>query len=411
MHSRKSPAGGKSPNVKPPDKHRKAAESSATKTKAAKAKPSKATNAKSGKLSRLEPRPQTYFMEQHGGRGRDGKPLEKVLAALKNYREVGPNQWVANCPCPDCHDTGEHLNVYLVADGRGQKLNNGDVVLRCYHAGCDGGCTLNEIVDALGLQMRDLFARGPDDGKRPVCGTPAVPRREAPLYKTLGKTAPPRPGTLCTAPDAERDWATMVQRFRTSLTKHDLRSLVEKLGVTPASLNCLDIGITTSGYTFPEFNGVGEVVGISLRTFTGDKCMLPGSRRGIYIPQGWWDRSDPLLVVEGASDVAAATMMGFAALGRPDCSSGAKQLAEVILTGAYGHDPKGVLFERNVVVMGENDAKPDGRWPGKTGAVKVAEELSWHLGRPVPWALPGKAKDFRAWAIALKQKERTHAKG
>jgi len=63
------------------------------------------------------------------------------------------------------------------------------------------------------------------------------------------------------------------------------------------------------------------------------------------------------------------------------------------------------------MVMGENDAKPDGRWPGKTGAVKVAEELSWHLGRLVHWALPDKAKDLRAWVVALKEKERAHANG
>ena len=139
--------------------------------------------------------------------------------------------------------------------------------------------------------------------------------------------------------------------------------------------------------------------------------MVPGSRRGIYIPEGWWDRNDPVLVVEGASDVAAATMMGFAALGRPDCSSGAKLLAEAILSGADGHNPNGVLLERDVVVMAENDAKPDGRWPGKTGAMKVAKELSWHLGRPVRWALPDKAKDLRAWVAALQQKERARAKG
>ena len=223
----------------------------------------------SGKLPRLEPRPQTYFMDKHGGRGRDGKPIDKVLAALKHPREVAPNQWVANCPCPDCYDTGEHLNVYLIADGQGQTLNNGDVVLRCYHAGCEGGCTLPEIVDALGLEMRDLFARGPDDGKRPVCGKPAVPRRDAPLYKTLGRTSPPKPGDLCTAPLSERNWFTMVQRFRDSLSAAQLQSLADELGVTASSLNCLYIGLTNSGYTFPEFNGGGEMVGVSLRTFAG----------------------------------------------------------------------------------------------------------------------------------------------
>ena len=365
--------------------------------------------AKNGKLPRRQPREQT-FLPEHSGRTNDTRPpIKKVLSALKNYRKAGPDQWVACCPCPDCHDTSEHLHVYRIADGKGQKLNDGDVVLRCYHAGNEGGCTVAEIVEALGLQMGDLFALGPDAAKPPALRKAVTPRREAPLYTTLGKTAPPPSGDLRTADGAERDWAAMVKQHQLSLTKQTLKELATELGVTPQSLSCLHIGLTRLGFTFPEFNGAGEVVGISVRRFDGDKLMLPGSRRGIYIPQGWYGRRDPVLLVEGASDVAAATMLGFAALGRPDCSSGAKMLAEAILTGVDGYDPDGILVERKVVVMGENDAKPDGRWPGKTGAIKVAEELSWHLGRPVSWALPDTAKDLRAWVAALKQAEQHHA--
>ena len=260
----------------------------------------------------------------------------------------------------------------------------------------------------MGLQMSDLFAQGADAIKHPTCCKPSAPRRKAPLYQTLGKTVPLKPGDLRTSPYADRDWATIVERFRASLPRPKLKAVADELGLTPESLECLYIGLSNIGFTFPEFNGAGEVVGVSVRTITGGKLMLPGSRRGIYIPRGWYARSDPILLVEGASDVAAATMLGFAALGRPDCSSGAKLLAEAILTGADGYDPDGVVAERGVVVMGENDAKPDGRWPGKAGAEKVAKELAWNLGWPVTWALPDKAKDLRAWVAALTQKERTH---
>ena len=365
---------------------------------------------KSGKLAKDQPRQRTYFVEKHGvDRSRDTRPpIDKVLAALPDAQEIGPDHWTANCPCKGCHDTGQHLNIYVVTGGKGQKLNDGDVVLRCYHAGQECGCTVPEILDALGLEMADIYAHDTDETKSPACRKPAVPRRESPLYKTLGKTVPLALGELRTAPDAARTWAPMVKRFQASLSKEKLQELADELGVTTASLECLHVGMTNLGYTFPEFNGAGEVVGVSLRMFEGGKCMLLGSHRGIYIPQGWYTRNDPVLLVEGASDVAAATMLGFAALGRPDCSSGAKLLAEAILTGADGYDPD-VQTERAVVVMGENDMKPDGRWPGKTGAMRVAKELAWHLGRPVQWALPDKVKDLREWATVLKQKELHHA--
>ncbi len=364
----------------------------------------------SGKLPRHQPRKQTYFVNRHGGVRDKRPPIDKVLAKLPDAKTIGPNQWKANCPCPDCHDTGQHLNVYLITAGKGQKLNDGDVVVRCYHAGQEGGCTVAEILDAMGLEIRDLYAQDADADKEPAARKPVAVHREAPIHRTLGKTAPPPTGKLRTAADAKRDFATMATRFRAAMSVAKLYDLAEELNVSAASLRCLHVGLMSFGYTFPEFNGAGEVVGIGIRKFNGEKLMMPGSGRGIYIPRGWYTRSDPILLVEGASDTAAATMLGFAALGRSDCSSGAKLLAEAILTGADGYDPDGVQPER-VVVLGENDAKPDGRWPGKTGAIKVANELAWHLGRPVHWALPEKAKDLRAWVTALKEKERRHVQG
>jgi hypothetical protein len=50
------------------------------------------------------------------------------------------------------------------------------------------------------------------------------------------------------------------------------------------------------------------------------------------------------------------------------------------------------------VVLGEYDPKPDGKWPGRDGAAKVAADLADRLGRSVFWALPlDSAKDVRGW--------------
>ncbi len=63
------------------------------------------------------------------------------------------------------------------------------------------------------------------------------------------------------------------------------------------------------------------------------------------------------------------------ALGRPSNASGAADLTE--------H-----FRGRDLVFVGENDRKPDGSWPGRDGAMKLALELASFLGRPVRVAMP-----------------------
>jgi hypothetical protein len=53
---------------------------------------------------------------------------------------------------------------------------------------------------------------------------------------------------------------------------------------------------------------------------------------------------------------------------------------------------------RPVWVLGENDAKPDGQWPGRDGALQTSRLLMTRLQRPFQWALPGgQSKDLRSW--------------
>lgn len=97
-----------------------------------------------------------------------------------------------------------------------------------------------------------------------------------------------------------------------------------------------------------------------------------------------------VLVVEGGSDVAAALELGLCAVGRPSSAAGVDDLAEL-------------LVGRPVLVLGERDEKPDGRHPGKAGAVSIARGLSERWGKPVSWALPlDGAKDLRQWLTMLK---------
>lgn len=109
-----------------------------------------------------------------------------------------------------------------------------------------------------------------------------------------------------------------------------------------------------------------------------------GGRRGLAVPDSLSDLPDPVLIVEGASDTAACLTLGLSAVGRASNRS-ATHLAEL-------------LAGRKVLVVGENDKKPDGSWPGRDGAVAVANSLVKSWGKSVSWALPPEcAKDIRDW--------------
>lgn len=67
--------------------------------------------------------------------------IEEILARLEQPRRTG-DQWAARCPAH--HDRAPSLTVAHGEDGR--------VLLRCH-----AGCTTDQIVHALGLELRDLF--------------------------------------------------------------------------------------------------------------------------------------------------------------------------------------------------------------------------------------------------------------
>ena len=162
------------------------------------------------------------------------------------------------------------------------------------------------------------------------------------------------------------------------------QALAEALGVTPASLKAIGLGWNGQSYTFPERAADGTIIGVTTRSRRGRKLAMKGSRRGLIIPTGFTNLPDPVLIVEGPSDVAAALSMGLSAVGRPSAASGADQLARLL---------KG----REVIVVGENDRKEDGRWPGREGAKAIAERLSADWQAPVQWSLPPDGtKDLRA---------------
>ena len=188
-------------------------------------------------------------------------------------------------------------------------------------------------------------------------------------------------------------------------------ALAEKLGVDEAALNALSCGWSVDGFwTFPERNAAGDIVGISTRLAVPIKSregkvttkkMIVGSSHGLfYGPSTFSESSGPILLVEGASDTAAAYSMGLtAAIGRPSSTGGVDDLAELL---------RDIPGGRQIVVVGENDereavikGKKSIISPGRNGAILTATRLAEKLGRPILWAMPqAGAKDTREYLQA-----------
>lgn len=84
-------------------------------------------------------------------------PAERVLNAATSVHRSGPGRWSAICPAHP--DRRPSLSIRELDDGR--------VLLHCF-----GGCAVDEVVAALGLEFADLYPahrrdRSPGSGAPP----------------------------------------------------------------------------------------------------------------------------------------------------------------------------------------------------------------------------------------------------
>lgn len=93
-----------------------------------------------------------------------------------------------------------------------------------------------------------------------------------------------------------------------------------------------------------------------------------------------------VVVVEGMSDVAAAAAIGLTGIGRPSNLSGLDIAAELV---------RG----RPVVIVGENDLKPDGKWPGREGMIAAFQSIRTKTFSAKMVMPPAGVKDLRAWIV------------
>lgn len=79
-------------------------------------------------------------------------PADKLLENLDRVKSTGPGTWLASCPT-SAHPHGDRSRGLSVREGE-----DGRVLIHCF-----GGCPVDDIVGAVGLQLADLFPPRPSE--------------------------------------------------------------------------------------------------------------------------------------------------------------------------------------------------------------------------------------------------------
>jgi hypothetical protein len=198
----------------------------------------------------------------------------------------------------------------------------------------------------------------------------------------------PKPRRPAPPPPPRKDWTAIHAKCRAEVIPGELYDFADaELGLDGWAVDALEAGVHEDRYVFPERDATGTIIGLVKRNLPDSdeprNKALPTAQRGLtYLHP--LPKKDPVLVVEGASDTAAGMEAGYTTVGRFSNKGGGELLAQLL---------KG----RHVIVMGENDAKPDGSWPGREGVEKIVPFLTPVCASVRVLYPPPHTKDVRSW--------------
>ncbi len=93
-----------------------------------------------------------------------------LLSKLDKVRKTGPDSWLARCPAHD--DRGPSLTIRQADDGK--------VLVHCFT-----GCSVHDVVGAVGMEISDLFPPRQHHGKPERRPFPAVDALRAVAFEAL----------------------------------------------------------------------------------------------------------------------------------------------------------------------------------------------------------------------------------
>ena len=95
--------------------------------------------------------------------------IETLLSRVNGLKKTSATTWM--CKCPSHQDRLPSLSLRLVEDGR--------VLVNCF-----GGCSTEDVLGAVGLEMEDLFERPLYHRAKPIRGAKVFARDALKLMRT-----------------------------------------------------------------------------------------------------------------------------------------------------------------------------------------------------------------------------------
>ena len=168
----------------------------------------------------------------------------------------------------------------------------------------------------------------------------------------------------------------MMRDWRSKTEPEWIENFANVLGVSAESLSAIGTAWAADrkAWAFPMLDGYRNVIGVRLRSETGQKWAVTGSRAGIFMGDS---ASGTALICEGPTDTCAALTLGYNAIGRPSCLGS----EDIILTA--------LKDASRVLIVADNDSA------GWNGAVKLQQKLKCIS---LCWAPP--SKDLRSFIKA-----------
>lgn len=210
----------------------------------------------------------------------------------------------------------------------------------CFGCGA-GGDIFNYIEKRDGCGFKEAMAKLTGERYEPVHFTPRPARK---------------------APEPFLDFSRLLCPWVKDTSDEQIDALANQIGVFSDALNCLGVAWAAphSAWAFPMRDGHGRIVGIRLRTPSGDKFAVKGSHDGLFVPVGL-GKVNRLFITEGPTDCAACLSLGFDAIGRANALS--KVCIEQCSVFIRKHEV------REVVVVCDNDDA------GKAGSMKLRKSI------------------------------------
>jgi hypothetical protein len=288
--------------------------------------------------------------------------------------------------CPSCKGRGK-LQVLISGD--------------TFAATCHGGskCSFGEIMRSVGLSESDGFYKRGDGEDR--VETSAIERQMKGLtdpQKKLNSEFSKISGenVMKAIKSSDGGWdkfrehlekkgheTMLVSRIRQEVLPdfdpHHYAKLASDWGVSSDALFDLEIVHDGNEWLCPEYgfrDGGWVQVGYHRRPI---KLHVQGTHRGLTIPTSIRLKRDllgDLFIVEGVSCTAALLTVGLQAVGKPSNVAGKEDL----ITFLESHKEAILSGKLTIISMGENDETPDGKWPGRDGAVSIALAIDTAFG-------------------------------